>query len=81
MIAAFNLWMEVPPNDLAIIGDIVSMLHNASLLYVLLLFLYIFTLKLLVSVLMTLRITPSSDAVVQVRHERLNAYQTDRTLT
>ncbi|PPQ98293.1 hypothetical protein CVT26_013506, partial [Gymnopilus dilepis] len=32
MIAAFNLWMEVPPNDLAIIGDIVSMLHNASLL-------------------------------------------------
>ncbi|KAI0077209.1 terpenoid synthase [Panus rudis PR-1116 ss-1] len=32
MIAAFNLWLEVPPEKLAVISRVVSMLHTASLL-------------------------------------------------
>jgi len=29
---AFNYWLNVPSDKLAIIGDIVQMLHNSSLL-------------------------------------------------
>jgi geranylgeranyl diphosphate synthase type 3 len=35
-IAAFNLWLKVPPERLEIITKVVGMLHTASLLYVLL---------------------------------------------
>jgi geranylgeranyl diphosphate synthase type 3 len=33
-IAAFNLWLKVPPERLEIITKVVGMLHTASLLYV-----------------------------------------------
>jgi geranylgeranyl diphosphate synthase type 3 len=33
-IAAFNLWLKVPPERLEIITTVVGMLHTASLLYV-----------------------------------------------
>jgi len=32
LISAFNLWLNVPPEKLKIISNIVNMLHNASLL-------------------------------------------------
>lgn len=32
MIEAFNRWLEVPPEKLAIISKVVRMLHSASLL-------------------------------------------------
>ncbi|XP_015363168.1 PREDICTED: geranylgeranyl pyrophosphate synthase-like [Diuraphis noxia] len=31
---AFNYWLKIPSDKLAVIGDIVQMLHNSSLLYV-----------------------------------------------
>lgn len=34
MIAAFNAWLEVPPESLQVITRVVGMLHTASLLYV-----------------------------------------------
>ena len=37
MIDAFNQWLQVPPAQLQIITRVVEMLHNASLLYVVLL--------------------------------------------
>lgn len=33
MIAAFNAWLKVPEDSLAIITKVVTMLHTASLLY------------------------------------------------
>lgn len=35
-IAAFNLWLKVPPERLEVITRVVGMLHTASLLYVML---------------------------------------------
>lgn len=35
LIAAFNAWLQVPGDSLAIITRVVGMLHTASLLYVL----------------------------------------------
>lgn len=32
MIAAFNVWLKVPEQSLAIITRVIAMLHNASLL-------------------------------------------------
>lgn len=32
LIQAFNAWLQVPPDSLAIISKVVSMLHTASLL-------------------------------------------------
>jgi geranylgeranyl diphosphate synthase type 3 len=32
LIEAFNIWLDVPESDLAIIRRVVRMLHNASLL-------------------------------------------------
>ena len=34
LIAAFNAWLKVPSESLAIITRVVGMLHTASLLYV-----------------------------------------------
>lgn len=34
LIAAFNAWLKVPHESLAIITSVVGMLHTASLLYV-----------------------------------------------
>lgn len=34
LIAAFNAWLQVPPDSLAIITKVVGMLHTSSLLYV-----------------------------------------------
>lgn len=34
LIEAFNIWLEVPEEDLGIIKNVVRMLHTASLLYV-----------------------------------------------
>jgi len=34
LIEAFNIWINVPPQELAIITKVVKMLHTASLLYV-----------------------------------------------
>ena len=34
MIDAFNVWLDVPKEELSAIERVVSMLHNASLLYV-----------------------------------------------
>ena len=34
MIDAFNLWLKVPQDKLKVISKVVSMLHTASLLYV-----------------------------------------------
>lgn len=34
MIAGFNIWLNVPDDALKKIENIISMLHNASLLYV-----------------------------------------------
>lgn len=34
MIAAFNAWLKVPEDSLVIITKVVTMLHTASLLYV-----------------------------------------------
>ena len=34
LIAAFNAWLKVPEESLAIITEVVGMLHTASLLYV-----------------------------------------------
>lgn len=34
LIEAFNVWLEVPEEDLGIIKNVVRMLHTASLLYV-----------------------------------------------
>lgn len=34
MIEAFNAWLNVPEDKLKVISRVVSMLHNASLLYV-----------------------------------------------
>src|SRR5690349_5750286 len=34
LIAAFNVWIKVPPEELAIITKVIKMLHTASLLYV-----------------------------------------------
>lgn len=31
---AFNVWLEVPEAKLRVIGKVISMLHNASLLHV-----------------------------------------------
>ncbi len=31
---AFNTWLRVPEAKLRVIGNVISMLHNASLLYV-----------------------------------------------
>jgi geranylgeranyl diphosphate synthase type 3 len=36
MIAAFNTWLNVPQDKLQIIAKVISILHNASLLYVIL---------------------------------------------
>jgi hypothetical protein len=36
LIEAFNLWLKVGERELAIVGKVVNMLHNASLMYVLL---------------------------------------------
>ena len=36
LIAAFNAWLKVPEDRLGVIAKVISMLHNASLLYVLL---------------------------------------------
>ena len=36
MIEAFDIWLNVPKRDLEAITSVVRMLHNASLLYVLL---------------------------------------------
>ncbi|CAE6494440.1 unnamed protein product [Rhizoctonia solani] len=33
LIEAFNVWLQVQERDLAIVGKVVSMLHNASLMY------------------------------------------------
>lgn len=32
LILAFNNWLQIPPNKLREVGEIVQMLHNASLL-------------------------------------------------
>ncbi|KAJ6583081.1 hypothetical protein DFH09DRAFT_280447 [Mycena vulgaris] len=32
MLSAFNVWMEIPQAELAIISNVVDMLHNASLM-------------------------------------------------
>lgn len=34
MIEAFNLWLQVPEDDLKVITRVIEMLHSASLLYV-----------------------------------------------
>jgi geranylgeranyl diphosphate synthase type 3 len=34
MMQAFNAWLHVPESKLQVIGHVISMLHNASLLYV-----------------------------------------------
>ena len=34
LINAFNAWLKVPPESLAIITKVVAMLHTASLMYV-----------------------------------------------
>jgi geranylgeranyl diphosphate synthase type 3 len=34
LIEAFNYWLKVPQKELGIIAHVVSMLHNASLMYV-----------------------------------------------
>jgi hypothetical protein len=34
LIAAFNVWIKVPPEELATITKVIKMLHTASLLYV-----------------------------------------------
>jgi geranylgeranyl diphosphate synthase type 3 len=34
ILLAFNAWYKVPDSTLAVITDIVNMLHNASLLFV-----------------------------------------------
>jgi geranylgeranyl diphosphate synthase type 3 len=34
MIAAFNVWLQVPDDKLQVIVRVIGMLHNASLLYV-----------------------------------------------
>ena len=34
MIDAFNVWLQVPEDDLLIITKVIGMLHSASLLYV-----------------------------------------------
>ena len=39
MIAAFNVWLKVPEQSLETITRVIAMLHNASLLYVVLPFL------------------------------------------
>jgi geranylgeranyl pyrophosphate synthase len=33
MMQAFNAWLQVPQSKLRVIGRVIAMLHNASLLY------------------------------------------------